>query len=86
MIGFEPRTGHVGFVADKVVMGQVFSEHFGFPCQSFHRLLHIRGTTGQIVAQFHKQKLNTKSGDYIQTFTWKQGKLNLPKYLTQAKG
>jgi hypothetical protein len=48
------------------------------------------GTTGQIVAQSHptsrnKQKLNTKSGAYIQTFTWKQGKLDLPKYLTQAK-
>jgi hypothetical protein len=25
---------HVGFVVDKVVLGQVFSEYFGFPCQS----------------------------------------------------
>jgi hypothetical protein len=25
----------VGFVVDKVAMGQVFSEYFGFPCQSF---------------------------------------------------
>jgi hypothetical protein len=32
----------VGFVVDKVELGQVFSEDFGFPCQfSFHRLLHI---------------------------------------------
>jgi hypothetical protein len=23
----------VGFVADKVALGQVFSEYFGFPCQ-----------------------------------------------------
>jgi hypothetical protein len=39
--GFEPRSGHVGFVVDKVALGQVFSEYFGFPCQfSFHRLLH----------------------------------------------
>jgi hypothetical protein len=31
----------VEFVADKVALGQVFSEYFGFPCQfSFHRLLH----------------------------------------------
>jgi hypothetical protein len=31
----------VGFVVDKVVLGQVFSEYFGFPCQSlFHQLLH----------------------------------------------
>jgi hypothetical protein len=39
---------------DKVALGQVFSEHFGFPCQSsFHRLLHNHhlssgtGTIGQ---------------------------------------
>jgi hypothetical protein len=32
----------VGFVVDKVTLGQVFSEYFGFPCQfGFHRLLHI---------------------------------------------
>jgi hypothetical protein len=29
------------FVVDKVARGQVFSEYFGFPCQSsFHELLH----------------------------------------------
>jgi hypothetical protein len=27
----------MGFVVDKVALGQVFSEYFGFPCQSFHR-------------------------------------------------
>jgi hypothetical protein len=28
-------------VVDKVALGQVFSEYFGFPCQSsFHQLLH----------------------------------------------
>jgi hypothetical protein len=26
----------VGFVVDKVVLGQVFSEFFGFPCQYHH--------------------------------------------------
>jgi hypothetical protein len=49
----------VGFVVDKVVLGQVFSEYFVFPCQfSFHRLLHIHhhhlssgaGTIGQLAA------------------------------------
>jgi hypothetical protein len=47
----------VGFVVDNVVLEQVFSEYFGFPCQfSFHRLLHIHhissgaGTVGQLVA------------------------------------
>jgi hypothetical protein len=32
---------HVGFVVDKVALGQVFSEYFGFLCQSsFHQLLY----------------------------------------------
>jgi hypothetical protein len=31
--GFEARSGHVGFVVDKVTLGQVFSEYFDFPCQ-----------------------------------------------------
>jgi hypothetical protein len=31
----------MGFLMDKVALGQVFFEYFGFPCQfSFHRLLH----------------------------------------------
>jgi hypothetical protein len=30
----------VGLVVDKVALGQVFSEYFGFPCQSlFHQFL-----------------------------------------------
>jgi hypothetical protein len=52
---FEPGSAHAGFVVDKVVLGQVFSEYFGFPCQSsFHQLLHNHhhlssgaGTVGQ---------------------------------------
>jgi hypothetical protein len=56
--GVEPRPGHVGFVVDKVALGQVFSEYFDFSCQfSFHSLLHTHhhlssraGTTGQLVA------------------------------------
>jgi hypothetical protein len=32
---------HVVFVVDKVELGQVFSEYFGFPCQSsFHQFFH----------------------------------------------
>jgi hypothetical protein len=30
----------VGFVVDKVALGQVFSEYFGLFCQSFHQFLH----------------------------------------------
>jgi hypothetical protein len=41
----------VEFTVDKVALGQVFSEYFGFPCQfSFHGLLFIRSTIEQIVA------------------------------------
>jgi hypothetical protein len=53
---FEPRSGYVGFVVDKVALGQVFSEYFGFPCQfSSHRLLYTQqllsgaGTIRQLV-------------------------------------
>jgi hypothetical protein len=39
--GFDPGSGQVGFVVDKVALGRVFSEYFGFPCQSsFHQILH----------------------------------------------
>jgi hypothetical protein len=50
----------VGFVVDKVMLGQVFSEYFGFPCKSsFHQLLHNHphlssraGTIGQKLPQY----------------------------------
>jgi hypothetical protein len=56
--GFEPRSGDVGFVVNKVALGQVFSDYFGFPCQVlFHRMLNVHhhlssgaGTIGQFVA------------------------------------
>jgi hypothetical protein len=31
-----PGSGQVGFVVDKVALGQVFSEYFCFPCQIIH--------------------------------------------------
>jgi hypothetical protein len=37
---------HVGFVVDKAALGQVFSEYFGFPYQSFHRFLHYHNHPG----------------------------------------
>jgi hypothetical protein len=47
----------VGFVVEKVALGQIFSKHFGFSYQfSFHRLLHTHqpssaaGTIGETVA------------------------------------
>jgi hypothetical protein len=39
----------LGFVVDKVALGQVFSEYFGFPCQSlFHQILHHHNHPGQV--------------------------------------
>jgi hypothetical protein len=72
---FEPRSSHVGFVVDKVALGQVFSEYFSSPCQfSYHRLLHTHhlssgtGTIGQLVADVpsglsltHPKKLTTET-------------------------
>jgi hypothetical protein len=29
-----PRVWQVGFVVDKMALGQAFSEYFGFPCQT----------------------------------------------------
>jgi hypothetical protein len=55
---FDPKSGHVGSMVGKMALGQVFSEHFSFPCQfSFHQMPHSQhhlpfgaGTMGQIVA------------------------------------
>jgi hypothetical protein len=46
----------MGFVVDKVALGQVFFEYFGFVCElSFRQMLHTHlssgaGTIGQLVA------------------------------------
>jgi hypothetical protein len=64
--GIEPRSGHVGFVVDKVALGQIFSGYFGFPCQPFHQLVHTHhhtssgaGTTGQLVADVRNELSHT---------------------------
>jgi hypothetical protein len=39
----------VEFVVDKMALGQVFSEYFGFPYQSsFHQILHHYNQPGQV--------------------------------------
>jgi hypothetical protein len=41
--------GQVGFVVDKVALGQVFFQYFGFPCQvSFHQIRHHHNHPGQV--------------------------------------
>jgi hypothetical protein len=56
----------VGFLVDKVALGKVFSEYFGFPCKSlFRQLLHSHhhlsigaGTEGQYWPQYHHSTKN----------------------------
>jgi hypothetical protein len=44
---FAPRSVHVGFVMNKLVMGQVFSKIFGSPCQYLSTMaLRIHKTCG----------------------------------------
>jgi hypothetical protein len=58
--GFDPGSGQLGFVVDKVAVGQVFSEFVGFPYQSScHQWLHNHphlssgaGTIGQKWPQY----------------------------------
>jgi hypothetical protein len=39
----------VGFVVDKVALGQGFSKYYGFACQSsFNQILHHHNHPGQI--------------------------------------
>jgi hypothetical protein len=44
------RSGHVGFVVDKMALGQVPSAYFGFPCQSsFYQIPHPHNHTGRYI-------------------------------------
>jgi hypothetical protein len=39
----------VGFVVDKAALGKIFSENFGFACQSsFHQILHPHNHLEQV--------------------------------------
>jgi hypothetical protein len=43
------RVWQVEFVVDEVALGHVFSEYFGFRCQSsFHQILHHHNYPGQV--------------------------------------
>jgi hypothetical protein len=55
-LGFDRGLGYVGFIVNKMVLGQVFSKYYGLPCQfSSHQMLHTHlssgaGIKGQVVA------------------------------------
>jgi hypothetical protein len=51
----------MGFVVDKAVLGQVFSEYFGFPCQSFHQFFSIIINKG-----WHNKPIVGRSAEWTQ--------------------
>jgi hypothetical protein len=94
---FEPRSGHVGFVVNKVTLGQVFSEYFGFTCQfSFHTLPHthhlssVAGTIGQLVAEvpsgLSMTEKNYRSLEFISKFKYRFYKLSRTWSWSQEEG
>jgi hypothetical protein len=57
------RAEHVGFVVDKAALGQVFSEYFGFPCQSsFHQFFSII----IITRGWHNRPIGGRSAEWTQ--------------------
>jgi hypothetical protein len=53
----------VGFVVDKVALGQVFSVYFGFRCQSsFRQILFII----LITRGWHKRPIDGRSAEWTQ--------------------
>jgi hypothetical protein len=62
----------VGFVVDKVVLGQVFSKYFGFPCQSsFHQLLQ---SPSCIVWDWYSRPVSGCSTKWTQSHPTKENK------------
>jgi hypothetical protein len=76
----------VGFVVNKVALGQVFSKYFGFPCRSFHRVLHSHlhpsssaAAIGQIMAHIPTRLSLThpKKQLFIFALSWDRTQLRL---------
>jgi hypothetical protein len=67
--GFNPGSGQVGFMVDKVAPGQVFSEYFGFPCHSFHQILqphhHPRQFTVSPHLKYKRRTTDSSDIDHI---------------------
>jgi hypothetical protein len=60
----------VGFVVNKVALGQVFSEDFGFPCQSsFHQIIHHHNHLGHSVADVPGGRSLDSTPHYAKNFT-----------------
>jgi hypothetical protein len=55
----------VGFVVDKVTLGQVFSEYFGFPCQSSLLMRELIS----VYSENHAKSVNTLCGQNAKIVT-----------------
>jgi hypothetical protein len=75
--GFDPRSGHVGFVVDKAALGQFFSKYFGFPFQfSIHPLLHI--SSSSIIRGWYNRPVSVRRTKCTQSHpTQRKGKKQL---------
>jgi hypothetical protein len=71
----------VGFVVDKVALGQVFSEYFGFLCQSsFHQLLHNHPHPSGVCT------ISQKWPQYLGTYSHPTNKKNRNRGVATTKG
>jgi hypothetical protein len=84
--GFSPRSGHVGFVVDRVALWQVFFEYFGFPCQfSFYQILHthLRVSSGDLT----NRPVGGRSTKWTQSYpTQRKACVHLQKYPDSLDG
>jgi hypothetical protein len=79
--GFDPGSGHMTFVVDRVALRQVFFEYFSFLCQWFHRLLHTHrhpssgaGRMGQMVTDVRSGlSLTPPQQRELLTLLWGEG-------------
>jgi hypothetical protein len=60
--GFNPESGYMGFLVDKMPLGPAFSQYFCFPHEfSFHQLFHIHHSIiRHRVVSIMKRSLNNK--------------------------
>jgi hypothetical protein len=64
----------VGFVVDKSALVQVFSEYFGFPCQSFYRLHYTHHHPSSSGARIIGHLVATATVDLVPLHPMKQTK------------
>jgi hypothetical protein len=59
-----PGLVHVGFTVDKVALGQVFSEFFGFPCQNHHSTMAVH-TYISLSAEMNNRPIGGRSSETV---------------------